>query len=323
MFYGAPGSDPEPHAAPVNDAEVKLRHLLLAAGFGEGVRGEQVRLDRSLGTTTPDVIYRAADHEPDEGVCIYLDGLSEHLHGNPETAERDRDIRTWLRNHDYEVIEIAANELDDEDEMVRHFRRLASYLGMPELRSRVRADRSWFRETAGAEPQPARPQLRLVTPPATARYVKCVPLVPLQAAAGAFGDPQGVPEESDWEWVEIDTARSLRSGMFVAQVVGKSMEPRIPDGAYCLFASPVDGTREGRTVLVQLQDAVDPETGQRYTVKRYRSEKTADEDGWRHVRIVLEPVNADFEPIELATDDEDSIAVVAEMVEVIGLDPPT
>ena len=31
---------PEEHAVPVNDAEVKLRHLLLAAGFGEGVRGE-------------------------------------------------------------------------------------------------------------------------------------------------------------------------------------------------------------------------------------------------------------------------------------------
>ena len=144
----------------------------------------------------------------------------------------------------------------------------------------------------------------------------------MQAAAGAFSDPQSVPDESDWEWVEIDTARPLRPGMFVARVVGKSMEPRIPDGAYCLFASPVTGTRQGRTVLVQLQDAVDPETGQRFTVKRYRSEKTADEDGWRHVRIALEPLNPDFEPIELATEDEDSVAAVAELVEVIGVETP-
>ena len=318
-----PAAAPEPHAAPVNDAEVKLRHLLLAAGFGEGVRGEQVRLDRSLGTTTPDVIYRAADHAPDEGVCIYLDGLSEHLHGNPETAERDREIRTWLRNRGYEVIEIGAYELDDEDAMVRHFRRLASYLGMADIRSKVREDRSWFRESGGAEAKPARPRLRLVTPPDVARYVTCVPLVPLQAAAGVFSNPQAVPDESEWEWVEIDTARSLRPGMFVAQVVGKSMESRIPDGAYCLFANPVLGTRQGRTVLVQLHDAVDPDTGDRFTVKRYRSEKAADENGWRHVRIVLEPLNPDFEPIELATEDEDSVAVVAELVEVIGTDPTT
>ena len=326
-----PAASPSENAVPVNDAEVKLRHLLLAAGFGEGVRDEQIRLDRSLGTerareasgtTTPDVIYRTEDHDSDEGVCIYLDGLSAHLHGNPETAERDREIRTWLRNRGYEVIEIPANELDDEDAMVRHFRRLASYLGMRDVRSRVRDDRSWFRERAGSSAQPARRLLRLVTPPEMERYVNCVPLVPLQAAAGAFGDPHAIPDESDWEWVELDTGRSLRPGMFVAQVVGKSMEPRIPDGAYCLFASPVTGTRQGRTVLVQLRDAVDPDTGERFTVKRYRSEKSADEGGWRHVRIVLEPVNPEFAPIELKTDDEGSVSVVAELVEVISTESP-
>ena len=84
------------------------------------------------------------------------------------------------------------------------------------------------------------------------------------------------------------------------------------------LGNPVTGTRQGRTVLVQLRDAVDPDTGQRFTVKRYRSEKTSDEDGWRHVRVVLEPVNPEFQPIELTADDEDTVAVVAELVEVIG-----
>ena len=303
-------------AVPVNDAEIKLRHLLRAAGFGEGVRDEQIRLDRTLGTTTPDVIYRGEDHDRDEGVCIYLDGLSRHLHGNPETAERDREIRTWLRNHGYEVIEIAANELDDEDAMVRHFRRLAGYLSMRDVRARLRDDRSWFSRPE-ARARPARSRLRLVTPAADARYTDCVPLVPLDAAAGAFGDPQTVPDESAWKWVEVETARSLRPGMFVARVVGRSMEPRVPDGAYCLFASPVTGTRQGRIVLVQLRDAVDPDTGQRFTVKRYRSERTTDADGWRHVEITLEPVNPDFRPIVLTADEEDSVAVVAELIEVI------
>ena len=177
---------------PANDAEVKLRHLLLAAGFGEGVRGEQIRLDRSLGTTTPDVIYRTEDHDSDEGVCIYLDGLSAHLHGNPETAERDREIRTWLRNRGYEVIEIAVNELDDEEAMVRHFRRLASYLGMRDARNRVRDDRSWFRERADPQTRPLRRLLRLVTPDAAARYVNCVPLVPSIPTSRAMGTPRRV-----------------------------------------------------------------------------------------------------------------------------------
>ena len=309
-------------AVPVNDAEVKLRQLLLAAGFGEGVRDEQIRLDRTLGTTTPDVIYRTEDHDPDEGVCIYLDGLSRHLHGDPETAERDRDIRTWLRNHGYDVIEIAAHDLDDEDAMVRHFRRLAGYLSMRDVRNRVREDRSWFRDPATGEAAAPRPRLRLVGSRAEERDDACVPLVPLAVAAGAFGDPHTVPDQTEWEWVEVETARSLRPGMFVAQVVGHSMEPRIPDGSYCLFASPVTGTRQGRTVLVQLRDSVDPDTGQRFTVKRYRSERTTDLDGWRHVRITLEPTNADFQPIELTVDDEDSVTVVAELIEVIGSQGP-
>ena len=106
--------------------------------------------------------------------------------------------------------------------------------------------------------------------------------------------------------------------MFVAQVVGKSMEPAIPDGSYCLFASPVSGTRQGKTVLVQLRDTTDPETGQRYTVKRYESEKIKDGNAWRHARITLKPVNPDFAPIVLTGADEGQLQVVAEFVEVLG-----
>ena len=240
-----PDASPEEQAGPVNDVEMKLRHLLLAAGFGEGVRDQQVRLDRTLGTTTPDVIYRGEDHDPDEGVCIYLDGLSRHLHGNPETAERDRDIRSWLRNHGYDVIEIAANELDDEDAMVRHFRRLARNLNLSDLRRRLLKDRSWFRDAATGGAATTRPRLRLIRSPSEVRDDACVPLVPLEAAGGAFGHPHAVPDPSEWDWVEVETARSLRPGMFAAQVVGRSMEPGIPDGSYSSSRAPSPARARG------------------------------------------------------------------------------
>ena len=316
-----PTEEPRDNGLPVNDAETRLRHLLRGAGFGEGVRGEQLRLNRALGTTTPDVIYRSEDHDPDEGVCIYLDGLSAHLHGNPETAERDREIRDWLRNGGYDVIEIAANELHDGAAMTRHFRKLAQYLGMRDTRRRLRDDPSWFHDPEQSPTDKPSP-LRLVTPTQEDRYVTCVPLVPLHIAAGEFGDPDTVTDESEREWVELDTTRSLRRGMFVARVDGKSMEPRIPDGSYCLFAGPVTGTRQGRTVLARMLNALDPDTGQRFTVKRYRSEKTVNEDGWRHVSIVLEPLNPEYEPIELTGEDGSPVAVIAELMEVIGPKPP-
>jgi hypothetical protein len=303
---------------PVNEAERRLRHLLKAAGFAEGVRGEQLRLDPAIGTTTPDVIYRGPHHGPDEGVCIYLDGMSGHLHGSAATADRDRAIRTWLRNNGWDVIETAANELHDEGAMQKHFRRLAGYLRADDVRARVGADTTWF--SRGERSTPLRFVPRIVRPKPAERYGTCVPLVPLQVAAGWFSEPQDGGEPSDWEWVSLEGSRRLRQGMFVAQVVGKSMEPQIPDGAYCLFSSPVEGSRQGRTVLVQLLDREDPEHGGRFTLKRYVSEKSnADDGSWRHVKVTLEPNNnPEFKPIELTTDDEGTVKVVAELVEVLG-----
>lgn len=303
---------------PVNDAERKLKHLLEAAGFPEGIRGVQLRLGRAIGTTTPDVIYRGPDHGDEEGICIYLDGLSAHIHGNAATAEKDREIRAWLRSHGYEVIEIAVSDLDDERAMMRHFRKLAGYLGAGDLRERLREDSSWFARAREAAGEARRFVLRIVRPRPEERYDRCVPLLTLEAAAGAFSESQEVNPE-DWQWVEIETGHRLREGMFVAKVVGKSMEPLIPNGSYCLFRAPLEGTRQGKVVLVQLREAADPETGGRYTVKRYQSEKEVSADGtWRHVRITLKPINPDFKPIEFTAEDEADVRVIAEFIEVLG-----
>lgn len=303
---------------PVNEAERRLRALLLAAGFEEGVRGEQVRLDSAIGTTTPDVIYRADFHDSNEGIAVYLDGLSAHIHGNPATAAKDREIRDWLRGHGWEVIEIAVNQLSDPGAMEQHFRRLAGYLGDRDLRDAVRADRGWFERAADGAAGAVRAALHLVQPTPEQRWVTAVPLVPLAAAAGAFSDSQHAGSEDEWQWVELESRRSLRQGMFVAQVVGRSMEPLIPDGSFCLFLAPVTGSRQGRVVLAELRDEVDPESGERYTVKRYGSEKTEGDDGWRHVQITLKPENPDFEAIVIRAEDEADVAVVAELVEVVG-----
>jgi len=70
-------------------------------------------------------------------------------------------------------------------------------------------------------------------------------------------------------------------------------------------------------VLVQLRDATDPETGERYTVKRYESQKKGDGDSWRHARITLKPINPEYAPIEFTGADEGQIQVVAEIVEIV------
>ncbi|MCP4658346.1 MAG: S24 family peptidase [bacterium] len=166
---------------------------------------------------------------------------------------------------------------------------------------------------------------RRVEPSTEERFKTCLPLVELEAAAGAFSEAQALDHgglDAAPEWVELrkapKKARKLAPGMFVAQVRGRSMEPKIPDGAYCIFRSPVTGTRKDRVVLATARDLTDPEHGGRYTVKIYQSTKEKAEDGtWRHEQIVLRPINkTEFEPIELGPGDD--VAVLAELVVVLG-----
>jgi SOS-response transcriptional repressor LexA len=151
---------------------------------------------------------------------------------------------------------------------------------------------------------------------------QCVPLTTLQVAAGKFSDEQeslfsNVAEEEDW--ITWDDHPKFEEGMFVAKVQGKSMEPDIPDGAYCLFRPPRAGSRQGKTVLVWHAGITDPHTGGQYTVKIYESEKRGRDDGeWEHARIILKPRNPDYSPIVIEEGAEGEVRIIAEFVEVVA-----
>jgi ATP-dependent helicase YprA (DUF1998 family)/SOS-response transcriptional repressor LexA len=313
-----PAAAPAGRKVPVGDAEPQLRALLNRAGFPEAEWQREIVLGPPLGSTRPDCFF-PGDDERDPGVCIYLDGLSEHIHGNPATVARDRGIREELRARHYEVFEVAATELWDREAMARHFFRLGRVLLGRDQARELRDRPDWFGPMEARKPERRLP-FRRVAGELSLRFRTCVPLLSLQAAAGAFSDLQRVDADA---WVEPETARRLGPGMFVAQVVGHSMEPAIPDGAYCLFRSPVEGSRQGRIVLVQHRDIQDPESGEQYTVKRYRSEKEPDGSGsWRHREIRLDPINPAFSPIVLRDVLEDEFQVVAELVEVLSATAP-
>jgi phage repressor protein C with HTH and peptisase S24 domain len=167
---------------------------------------------------------------------------------------------------------------------------------------------------------PSSAQLRLLAPDdpklTGLAYRTHLPLYSLKAAAGYFGGGESVEPEG---WIDATSAGRLDDQMFVAQVVGRSMEPEIFDGEYCVFRRDPQGSREGKIVLVQHHEVSDPETAGSYTVKRYHSEKTADgEGGWRHIRITLSPENREFKPIVLTPADEEEVRVRAEFLVVLG-----
>lgn len=156
------------------------------------------------------------------------------------------------------------------------------------------------------QPATSEAPFKTLQPRARDRFVTCVPLVGLDLAASGFAPSAADPSII---WVVPPTRRKLREGMFVARVVGRSMEPRIPDGAYCLFGAPVAGDLHDRTLLVQHRGIHDADTGTSYTVKRFEREGAAG-------RIRLVPDNTAYSAIELREKDDADLRVVAELLEV-------
>lgn len=163
--------------------------------------------------------------------------------------------------------------------------------------------------------------LRRVTKVERVAGVAAAPVVDLRFAAGAFSDAQAL-EEGASDWVALPDWVRPQPGLFVAQVVGESMNRRIPNGAWCLVRANPTSTRQGKVVVVQHHSIADAETGGRYTIKVYTSEKVpAEGGGRRHERITLSPDSdrPGFEPIELTPeDDEDGFRVIAELLVVLG-----
>jgi len=135
--------DPPRGDEPVNNAEDALRALLERAGFHGWRAQHAIDLGRPLGLTKPDFFFEDASGRSD-GICVYLDGLSRHIHGNPTTAKRDRELREELRSRSYEVLEIAATQLTDRGAMQRHFYRLGRLLLGREAAERLREQDEWF-----------------------------------------------------------------------------------------------------------------------------------------------------------------------------------
>ncbi|HXI41697.1 MAG TPA: S24 family peptidase [Bryobacteraceae bacterium] len=149
-----------------------------------------------------------------------------------------------------------------------------------------------------------------VAPEDVQPFITHLPLYSLQAAATRFGEDREVEAQG---WVKAPAKLLLTPDMFVGRVVGRSMEPRIPDGSLCVFRKVAVGSRQGKLVLVERMGATDTST--RYTIKKYTSQKRrTGDDAWEHAGIRLEPLNKEFEGFDLK---EGEARVIAEFIQVL------
>jgi hypothetical protein len=160
-----------------------------------------------------------------------------------------------------------------------------------------------------------------IVDPVIRPFVTHLPVYNLRAAATKFGElMDDRQDEHDAEhdakhWVRAPENLRLSEGMFVAYVVGRSMEPRIPDGSACIFRAPVTGSRNGRLLLIEKSGETD--FSSRYTVKRYARRGALVESAEREGAIRLEPLNKEFPAFDLTADE---FRVIAEFVMVLPRD---
>ena len=252
---------------PQTHIEVRFRRFLLEAGMPAPICQQRIDLGAGYGGTIPDFFYQGED-EDEPGICIYLDGMAGHIHGNPEQAEKDRAIRAKLDSLGYEVVVVRSFELDDKKAVVRAIARIAKYLVGRQKCRELKRETAWYERAVQPEGTPrrsGRPVLRLIR-----REVEepgTLPVYDLRIAAGAFSEDQ-IPEIIGYGRVE---GASQRPGLFVAQVVGDSMDKVAPKGAWCLwqhFGAPgVGGPAVGEDLVVRRPEGSDPELGA-FTFKR-------------------------------------------------------
>ena len=148
------------------------------------------------------------------------------------------------------------------------------------------------------------------------QFQTALPVYDLDVKVGTW-DGDVTPDARGWARV---ARRPLDSEMFVARVVGHSMEPGIPDGAWGLFRSfpagfdPLATALDSRRVLARLRSKVDPETGA-YTLKRWKVTKVG--PAGEILEITLRPDNKAARSIVFVPADGEP-RVVAEYLETVG-----
>ena len=261
-----------------------------------------------------------AAHEPRRGeYCV----LTTHL---PERRQETIGILLLDPEHDVLYVQLrrdwrsVANEDDIEvlEELENDLQLKARELGGEALLAQLESEASWTVQLSGRGSVSVtdfeRMLRRLYREHVTATvqpFRTHLPLYALEVAAGPFRS--NADEISAGEWLETPSGLEIDENMFVATIRGRSMEPRIPDGSLCVFRRGVIGSRNNRLVLVRNAELADEN---RFTVKRYHSEKAAHDDSFVHTRIWLESLNPEFPSWDLDPDEE-KYQIVAEFVQVL------
>lgn len=137
-----------------------------------------------------------------------------------------------------------------------------------------------------------------------------IPVFTLSVAAGPLGRGES-PEPL--AWAQLPANGSWPRDAFLARVRGRSMEPLVPDGSWCVFAwnraAAVD-----EVALIEHRELADADTGASYGLKKIRSVTPRKRGGFI---VRLEPVNRRYRTLRIEVDHLEELRVIARLVAVL------
>lgn len=134
----------------------------------------------------------------------------------------------------------------------------------------------------------------------------------LRVAAGPVGGSR-TARTAAWA-TPPDQQHWPTEGMFLAQVWGDSMSPRVRDRDWCLFRTPVDTPWLGKLVLVHHADVGGVDEAGAWQLKRIGGLDLPQDGG---MRIRLESLNPAFDPVVVGVKDEREFQALGELVKVL------
>lgn len=148
------------------------------------------------------------------------------------------------------------------------------------------------------------------------KYSEYLPLYSARAACGKFGEQELAEPDG---WLRVSGVKNRNEKLFVVRAEGKSMEPLISDGAYCVFEYRGGTCDSNDIVLCEHSENFGEELTGAYTIKKFVGKRS--EGGWSAARLV--PENDDFDEIKLINKGHDVrayriVGVRRGEIEVIG-----
>lgn len=119
-------------------------------------------------------------------------------------------------------------------------------------------------------------------------------------------------------WIDTEEyGLPFGDNVFVVQAQGHSMQPRIHDGDYCVFAHGAS-FYDGDIILAEIPDR-DRDYGGSFTIKKYTRVKDVVEGVEQRVAVTLLPLNPDYEPMSFGLESEECPRVAGILRKVIRL----